>query len=300
MSAAVLVTEQALRSWPLPEPVSEKHGRGVTLVVGGSESTPGAVRLAGEAALRAGSGQLKIATVRSTAAALGVAVPEARVYACESEVSGDLAARSAASIAEIAAEADATLIGCGFVDPDCAEVFVAALLPRLQGGAVMLDALASAYVGRHRDELGSCRGRLVLTMNPSELAHVLSCDSERVERDPEGCVAQLVAEVDAVVLLGGETKVIGDPDGGTWVVTDGGPGLAISGSGDVQAGMAAGLLARGADRSQAAVWAAWLHATAGDRLAVRRGRLGFLASELASEVPGLLDELARRPPTTRQ
>ena len=52
----------------------------------------------------------------------------------------------------------------------------------------------------------------------------------------------------------------------------------------------AGLLARSADPAQAAVWAAWLHATAGDRLARRLGRLGFLARELGGEVPALPGE----------
>ena len=61
----------------------------------------------------------------------------------------------------------------------------------------------------------------------------------------------------------------------------------------MQAGLVAGLLARGAEPLQAAVWAAWLHATAGDRLAARVGSTGFLARELPGEVPRLLDEARR-------
>ena len=290
MTAPITVTADVLRDWPLPSPeASEKHSRGVALVVGGSTGTPGSVRLAAEAALRAGCGKVRIATVSPVAAALGAAVPEARVYGFDATSSGNLAAGAAPAIADIAAEADATLVGCGLTDPADAEALVAALAPAIKG-PVVLDALATAYVDSHRD-LADLEGPCVLTVNPNELGHVLDLDAAGVARDPAGAVDTLVASSGAVVLLGGDTKLVGVPKGRSYQVTAGGPGLATAGSGDVQAGLLVGLLARGADASQAAVWAAWLHATAGDRLADRVGTLGFLARELATEVPALIDEV---------
>jgi NAD(P)H-hydrate repair Nnr-like enzyme with NAD(P)H-hydrate dehydratase domain len=132
----------------------------------------------------------------------------------------------------------------------------------------------------------------VLTLNPGELAQVLGIPDRQVTDDPSGAVHRLVAATGAVVLLGAEEKLVAEPSGRTWTVTAGGAGLATAGSGDVQAGLVAGLLARGAEPAQAAVWAAWLHATAGDRLAGGVGRFGFLARELPAEVPALLDEVA--------
>jgi NAD(P)H-hydrate repair Nnr-like enzyme with NAD(P)H-hydrate dehydratase domain len=70
------------------------------------------------------------------------------------------------------------------------------------------------------------------------------------------------------------------------------PGLATSGSGDVLAGVLVGILARGVALERSACWATHLHAAAGDRLATRIGRLGYLARELPDEVPALLTELA--------
>ena len=67
-------------------------------------------------------------------------------------------------------------------------------------------------------------------------------------------------------------------------------GTGTSGSGDVLAGAVTGLLARGADAAQAACWATFLHSTAGDRLAARVGRLGFLARELVDQLPVVLSE----------
>ena len=77
----------------------------------------------------------------------------------------------------------------------------------------------------------------------------------------------------------------------SWLVPFGHPGLGTSGSGDVLAGAVAGLLARGTERAQAACWATYLHAAAGDRLAPVVGRIGFLARELVDTLPHVLTEL---------
>jgi NAD(P)H-hydrate repair Nnr-like enzyme with NAD(P)H-hydrate dehydratase domain len=71
-------------------------------------------------------------------------------------------------------------------------------------------------------------------------------------------------------------------------------GLATSGSGDVLAGIISGLAARGAPPLQAAVWGVYLHARAGDELAKRMGRVGYLARELLQEVPALMSLLSGR------
>jgi NAD(P)H-hydrate repair Nnr-like enzyme with NAD(P)H-hydrate dehydratase domain len=68
--------------------------------------------------------------------------------------------------------------------------------------------------------------------------------------------------------------------------------LGVSGSGDVQAGIVSGLLARGADPAQAAVWGGYVHARTGERLAAAVGLVGYLARELPGQVPAVLGELA--------
>jgi NAD(P)H-hydrate repair Nnr-like enzyme with NAD(P)H-hydrate dehydratase domain len=60
----------------------------------------------------------------------------------------------------------------------------------------------------------------------------------------------------------------------------------------VQAGIVTGLLARGAEPEQAAVWGAWLHGRCGEVLAESVGPVGYLARELAAAVPRLMAEAA--------
>jgi NAD(P)H-hydrate repair Nnr-like enzyme with NAD(P)H-hydrate dehydratase domain len=95
-----------------------------------------------------------------------------------------------------------------------------------------------------------------------------------------------------VALKGAETW-IATPQGRCWRHAGGNVGLATSGSGDVLAGLIAGLLARGAPPEQAAAWGIALHARAGRRLCERLGPLGLLARELAAEVPALMHALSR-------
>ncbi len=291
MTEPTRVTADLLRGWPLPEPGSDKESRGVVLVVGGNRGTPGAVILSGEAALRVGGGKLQVGTTTRTSGQVALALPEALVAGLPQDDSGDLDVTAAEEVVGLADGAAVVLLGPGLLDPDAAADLLAAVVPGLTG-PVVVDALGSAYVTGHPDGLHHLDGRCVLTVNPTELARTLQIEDEEVERDPVEATRRLAKQARTVVLCGGTRKIVATPDGDTWQVLDGGPGLGIAGSGDVQAGFVAGLLARGAEPAQAAVWGGYLHAVAGDRLAEEIGPLGFLARELPALAPRLLAELS--------
>jgi ADP-dependent NAD(P)H-hydrate dehydratase len=286
----VIVTPTMLRGWRLPEPEGGKEQRGRTLIVGGSRETPGAVLLAAEAALRSGAGKLQVATGQSVAALAAMALPEGLVRGLAETSSGAISATAADAVAELADGASSVLIGPGLIDvEECAE-FVRLLAPSLNG-AVVLDALGLAGVTADRSVLHHVQGNAVLTPNPGELAETLQVDGSAVEEDPVGSAVELARAARAVVALGGTTSWVARPDGSCWRDETGGSGLGVSGSGDVFAGIVAGLMARGAAADQAAVWATHLHGRAGERLAASVGRLGFLARELPPEVPRVLMEV---------
>jgi hydroxyethylthiazole kinase-like uncharacterized protein yjeF len=289
----VEVGEGTLLGWPLPSPGSDKDSRGEVLVVGGGAGTPGGVLLAGEASLRAGGGKLRLATAATVAPALAVAVPEAFVAALPEEDDGAVGAGAAGPVRELADGADVVLLGPGSSDVEASVALLRAVVPHLDTD-VVVDALASAFVTEHPDGLHHLAGRCVLTVNPTELSRVLHRDEEEVTGDPVRAALDAAERTRVVVLCGGTVKAVGAPDGSSWLVRPGGPGLGVSGSGDVQAGLVAGLLARGARPEQAAVWAAYLHGSAGDRLGRTVGEVGFLARELLPVVPRLLAELASR------
>ncbi len=285
-----VVTPDLLRDWALPGPGSDKHARGRVLVLGGSTRSPGAVRLAGEAALRAGAGKVALATVDKVLAGLAPLLPEAALVPLPVDATGAIDVRQAPVVVDQAEEVDVLLAGSGLVDADHAVRLLERVVPDV-GAALVLDALGSAFLREHPDGLHHLEGRAVLTVNPAELARTAGAPTDEVEHDPVAVATAVARRSGVVVLCGGTVKHVVTPAGGAWVVKDGGAGLATSGSGDVQAGVLAGLRARGAAPAQAAVWAGYVHARCGDRLAASVGPLGFLARELPAQVPAVLAEL---------
>ncbi|MFL6139231.1 MAG: NAD(P)H-hydrate dehydratase [Frankiaceae bacterium] len=289
------VTGGLLRDWPLPHPDGGKQARGQVLVVGGSRQTPGAVLLAAVAALRAGAGKLQIATVDSVAAVLATVVPEALVQGLPETPDGAVSGSAAGQVRELVEGARAVLVGPGMADAGHAGQIVRAVLDGAaasgEAPVVVVDALGLAHLGDHPDALRGLGGRAVLTPNPVELALMTGADPHEVDDDPQGRAVAAAERCSAVVALGAAESYVAVPDGRCWVDSSGGPGLGVSGSGDAFAGLVTGLAARGAEPVQAAVWAAHLHGRAGDRLAARVGRLGYLAREIVDEVPLVLTEL---------
>ena len=290
-SEPTLVTPQVLRAWPLPEPAGGKNGRGSILVIGGSTETLGAVLLAAEAAMRAGAGKLQVATVSSLAPFAAAALPEALVRGLPETDGGAIAADAADVVRDLAESADAVLIGPGMADKDATEAFGKRLLPHL-GGPLALDALGLSCVTADDTCVHHLDGRVVLTPNPMEIGYALHAEEEDVADDPAAATLDLAGRTRAVVGLGGAVSWVAAPGGELWQDESGNAGLGVSGAGDVRAGITGGLLARGADPAQAAVWAAYLHGRCGERLASSVGPLGFLARELPAEIPRALAEVA--------
>lgn len=282
-----LLTPTALREWPLPDAGGGKHSRGHALVAGGSPSTPGAVMLAGLAALRVGAGVLALAVAQTVAPHVAVAVPEAAVHGLRGLDAPN--EHDWADLATALAGKDTVCVGPGLDDPQAAE----ALLRRLVGESephvrFALDAFALGVLPGLPDA-DRLAGRTVLSPNASEAARLLDTDHDDIDaRDPADVAREIAQRYGVAVSF---ERQVADTDGRSWTIGSGHPGLGTSGSGDVLAGAVAGLLARGADPAQAACWATYLHAAAGDRLAPRVGRLGFLAREVVDELPLVLVEV---------
>jgi hydroxyethylthiazole kinase-like uncharacterized protein yjeF len=276
MSEPVRLDAALLKRFPLPPLVEEgdKEDRGRVLIVGGSREVPGAAILAGIAAMRAGAGKLQIATDESVAVPIAIAMPEALVTA-------------GAPIDEVKA-AQAVVFGCGMDPGPALDGLLANLLGCGADTPLVLDATVLGSLPEVAAQVRAWRGGVTLLPHSREMARLLDCDPEEVEIDPATAVLRAAERYDAVALVKGPYSLIAAPDGRLFRFRGGGIGLATSGSGDVLAGIAGGLAARGADVLTATLWAVWLHGEAGRRLSKRVGRVGFLARELADEVPGLL------------
>lgn len=286
MKAPIEVTEKLLRRWPLPDPhaTQGKDDRGRVVIVGGSLSVPGAVILAGVAALRAGAGKLQIAAPQAAAIGMGLAVPESKVLGIPTGADGELSA-GVPDLVKAVKEADAVLIGPGMAATSQTSRFIAEITAG-RTGTLVLDAGAIDAV---KDQKGS--SPVIATPNAGEVARLRQSDLEEVNANAQAIACDLACEMSCVIVLKGATTYIAHPDQRVWIHKGGGPGLGTSGSGDVLAGVITGLCARGAAPEQAAVMGVWLHAQAGDQVVQRSGTIGFLARELSEEIPRLMQDL---------
>ena len=284
------VTRALLDRFPIPQPQcdGDKETRGRVLVVGGEVGLQGAVVLAGTAALRAGAGKLQLASCATVAPHIGAVVPESLSIALRETNEGTIHPDAANTLLEYVEAADALLIGPGMKPSESNNRLVTALLRLETSAGIVLDAGGLHVLEVAPDVLHSHDGNAIITPHVLEMAALLEMEPEAIEADTPGIAAQASLTFGCVVALKGPTTFIASPEGELFRYESGDVGLATSGSGDTLGGIAAGFLARGATPLHSALWAVYLHGAAGNALARRVGRIGYLAREIPDEIPRLM------------
>jgi hydroxyethylthiazole kinase-like uncharacterized protein yjeF len=290
----IVVDATVLHELPIPgfRTGTSKDDRGSVLIIGGSRETPGGVLLAGEAALRAGAGRLVLATVRSVAPSLSIAVPEARVVALPETGEGAICPTASETLCPHIEACDVMAIGPGAMDSDATGDLLTRLIPNVpRSTTALLDAAAIPVLGAHPDLIDRLAGDAVVAPNPTEMARLLGRDEEAVCKDPELALIDALELLPIPVALRGEQTWMSAPGESKYIDHAGIPALATAGSGDVAVGALAGLLARGAAPLRAMLWAVHTHAMAGRMLAGSGSGVGLLARDLLDRLPIALASL---------
>jgi NAD(P)H-hydrate epimerase len=252
---------------------AHKGDFGHVLVVGGAPGFSGAVRLAGEGALRAGAGLVTVATHPLHAPLTNVGRPELMARGVE----------RAADLSPLLERATMVAVGPGLGRQDWGRGLLKAVLERdlpLVVDADALNLLADSAV--HRDDW-------VLTPHPGEAARLLRCASAEIQADRFAAVRRLQERFGGVaVLKGAGTLIRGPSHRPTGVCSQGNPGMAAGGTGDVLTGVVAALLAQGLGIEEAAACGVCLHAAAGDA-AASGGERGLLAGDLVAAIRPVLN-----------
>jgi NAD(P)H-hydrate epimerase len=154
---------------------------------------------------------------------------------------------------------------------------------------LLLDADALNVLAPITDGvLRAARGPVVLTPHPGEMARLLGLGTREVNADRIVCARKLVDATGASVLLKGARSVIVTHDLEVFINSSGNPGMGTPGMGDVLSGIIGALLGQGRSAADALKLGVFAHGAAGDLLAARVGPAGYLASELADELPRVL------------
>jgi hydroxyethylthiazole kinase-like uncharacterized protein yjeF len=260
-----------LGAYPWPKLDDHKYRRGHAVIAGGAILT-GAARLAARAAGRAGAGLVTLAAPESAWPIYAAALTSVIVRPLRA--AGDFAALIADE------RVCAVLVGPGAgVAPETRALALSALAA---GHATVLDADALTVFAEAPAALfAAIKSPTVLTPHEGEFARIFAAMGDKLAR------ARAAARLSgAIVLLKGPDTVIAAPDGRAAINANARPDLATGGTGDVLAGLIAGLLAQGLPAFEAACAACWLHGEA-----ARQFGSGLVADDLIDTLPSVLRRL---------
>jgi NAD(P)H-hydrate epimerase len=236
---------------------------GHVLVVGGELGFLGAAKMAGEAALRVGSGLVSVATRPGHAGFMNLTRPELMCHGVE----------TAAQLVVMLEKVDVVVIGPGLGQSAWAnDLFDAALN---SGKPTVVDADGLNLLAQKP----STKPDWILTPHPGEAARLLQCPTADIQQDRFAAVSMLQANYGGIAILKGAGTLIAS-DQGLAVSNTGNPGMASGGMGDVLAGVIASLLAQGLPFWEAAQQGVYIHGLAADLATQQEGERGLLASDL--------------------
>ena len=255
-----------LPGWlPPRRPTSHKGDHGKLVIIGGEPGTAGAIRMSGEAALRAGAGLVRVLTHKDNIAPVLTARPELMVH--------ELSSRA---LEESLQWADVVAIGPGLGQSEWGKN---ALRQAENFRKPMVwDADALNLLAINPDK----RHNRVLTPHPGEAARLLNVSVAEIESDRLHSAQRLVKRYGGIVVLKGAGTIVASETGEMAIIDAGNAGMASGGMGDVLTGIIAALLGQRLTPYDAACAGCVAHGEAADRLAARHGTRGMLATDLFS------------------
>ncbi|WP_288476196.1 bifunctional ADP-dependent NAD(P)H-hydrate dehydratase/NAD(P)H-hydrate epimerase [uncultured Pantoea sp.] len=253
-----------LSRWLKPrKPTSHKGSHGRLLVVGGDAGTAGAVRMTAEAALRSGSGLVRVLTHKDNIIPILTARPEIMVDELTDE-----------RLTEALAWADVIAIGPGLGQREWGK----RALKQVEGSEkpMLWDADALNLLAISAEK----RQNRIITPHPGEAARLLNIETSEIESDRLHAAQTLAQRYGGVVVLKGAGTLIASEQGEMAFADVGNAGMASGGMGDLLSGIIASLVGQKLTLFEAACAGCVAHGAAADAVAVQRGTRGMLATDL--------------------
>ncbi|EPI2800371.1 bifunctional ADP-dependent NAD(P)H-hydrate dehydratase/NAD(P)H-hydrate epimerase [Citrobacter koseri] len=262
-----------LSHWLTPRrPTSHKGDHGRLVIIGGDHGTAGAIRMTGEAALRAGAGLVRVLTRSENIAPLLTARPELMVHELTPQ-----------SLDDSLQWADVVVIGPGLGQQEWGKK---ALQKAENFRKPMLwDADALNLLAINPDK----RHNRVITPHPGEAARLLGCSVAEIESDRLLSARRLVKRYGGVAVLKGAGTVVAAQSHALGIIDAGNAGMASGGMGDVLSGIIGALLGQKFSPYDAACAGCVAHGAAADVLAARYGTRGMLATDLFSTLQRIVN-----------
>lgn len=276
----ILETKDLKHIIPARQADSNKGSYGRLLVIAGSKGMCGAAYLSAKAAYRTGAGLVRIYTEESNRIILQQLLPEAIVTTYDSEKKDCFN-----DLDELLEWADNICLGCGLGTGERSVELVTHVLEHNTKNCVIdADGLNVLSMLNDRVLAHLSSGRYILTPHMKEMSRISGRTIEELKSGRMQILKEYVEEHNVVCALkDSRTVVMGNHDS-VFINTAGNSSMAKAGSGDVLAGVIAGLLSQGADPYHSAVAGVFLHANAGDKAKETCGSYSVLAEDLINGI----------------
>jgi NAD(P)H-hydrate epimerase len=253
---------------------------------------PGAAYMSAQAAARCGAGLVTLGAPSSIYQPLASKLNEVMITPLDETPGGSLSLKNLDRLIKMTEKTSAVLIGCGLTRNIETERLVCELIQHLTC-TVVLDADGINAISRHINLLRASKASLILTPHPGEMATLTGQKTADIQADRIKAAKAFAVEAGVTLVLKGADTVISSPEGRVYINPTGNPGMARGGSGDILAGMTAGLAAQGIEPTAAACSAAYIHGLAGDRCAEKLSQYGMLPTDMLEEVPQIFRDMSR-------
>jgi ADP-dependent NAD(P)H-hydrate dehydratase len=254
---------------------------GKVLIVGGSVGFSGAPALAGMAALRSGSGLVRIAVPQSIQSVVTGLEPCYTTIGL-SDDDGQLSSKAVMELAKHLPDNDVVAFGPGVGTGGGVKNVLLSLLA-IEGLKLIIDAdglNVLSQCGGPGGWLKKKKADIVLTPHPGEMVRLWkSVFREPMSEDREECAAQFARKTNTIVVLKGAGTVVTDGEQ-VYVNKSGNPGMATAGSGDVLTGTITALGGQDLSLFDAAVLGVFVHGLAGNIAAAVHGQISLIATDI--------------------
>ncbi len=272
---------------------SHKGTYGHVLLIAGARGYAGAAAMACRAAARSGAGLTTALVPASIATVVAGASPETMVHGAPETEAGSISAEALQAWEERVRAFDAVLVGPGLTTHADSAALVRELV-RICRVPLVMDADALNVLAGQPQCIDQAACPVIITPHPGELARLVGCDAHAIQSDRCGTARAAADRTGATVVLKGAGTVVVARDRPAFINMTGNPGMATGGSGDVLAGLLAGLLGQGLSPFDAAKAGVFLHGRAGDMAAWRSSQAGLVAGDIIQEIPYAFREITLR------
>lgn len=275
-------------------PVDSNKGTfGRAMIVGGSSNFAGAPVMAAAGAARSGTGTVTLSGPKSIMFNSGNLFPEITLLPFVEDGQGMYDGwLSARNIYQSITGYTSLLLGCGLgVSPQSRKLTESLLLSFVKLPPLVIDADGLNLLCGFSKWWNRLSDESVITPHPGEMSRLTELSVREIQSDRVGITRSAAKDWRKVVVLKGANTVIGMPNGSVWISEFANSGLSTAGTGDVLAGLIAGLVAQGVSTMDAAVLGVYLHGAAGKAVSDRLGKAGMMATDLLAEIPMMISYL---------